>query len=611
MKSFSREEVKKDIDDNRNHAWIKEIYLRHKNELDREIIDYFGNNITYSTFFKESYKLAKALKKVGLKKGDEFVVCIDRIPEFVYLMGAASIIGANINFISDKFDKNYIKMIIKNSKTDTIFIQDNKIEKLSSLTSILDSYNIVTVSHKRSLLKENDYEEILNRFYNVIDYDDNEKYTDYDNFIDSGKDYSGKVFENSMLDDAFTTTYSSGTTKKGFPKGIVHVNRHYITMGRYHDPEVSGLPSLKNYSTYSNIPAYSNSYILSSLSDNLILGGKVILDPIDDPEYFLVGSKIHKANVNVATTTTWLVNALNYYNGDKYNIRELPDALFNFAAGEQLSSGEEKFINKFYKDVKCGVNLTHTPISLAKVSTAGADCEHGSIFLKLFRSYFNNEPYRIGRKEPIGMTVYDFVDIKVLRRDGTYCEPLEHGRLVANSDCNMKEYSHNEEETRGFYIKDAYGNIWGDMKAYGFLDEKGNVTMKGRYTEDNTIPCYRIADEILKDTKKIMSCEVIALGERDSYVYVAHVMPQYGTTFNVDKVISGAMKRCINKFGDGIQNILYFRLHNFTEMYPVSSSAKRDIISLKEEGLNNIYDYNHEQINSKKLRKTLKKKHSS
>ena len=38
MKTLSRNEVKKDIEKNRNHGWLKEIYERHKNELDREIL---------------------------------------------------------------------------------------------------------------------------------------------------------------------------------------------------------------------------------------------------------------------------------------------------------------------------------------------------------------------------------------------------------------------------------------------------------------------------------------------------------------------------------------------------------------------------------------------
>ena len=583
---MNKEEVRKDINTNRNHSWIKEIYLRHKDEMDRKILDYFGNNITYKELFKNASELANAMEANGLKKGDEFLVVTDRIPEYVYLICAANMIGANIHFVSEKFNSDYIKEIIKNTNSNLIFIQDKKIKKLLPILENLKDYNIITFSHKRSLLGIKPfYYYLIDEFYGNNDIDVSPFIT-YDDFIKSGSTYNrDKLFEEIDLDDAFTVTYSSGTTKKGFPKGIVHTNRHYITMGRYHDPEVSGVPSLKNFSTYSNIPSYSNTYILSSLSDNLIMGGKVILDPIDDPAYFTIGMKIHKSNMNVATPSVWLLNALNFYNSnDKYDIKSLPDALFNFAGGEPLSAGEEKFLNKFLKDLKCGVNITHTPFSLAKMSTAGADCEHGSLFYRLLRGYFNNLPYRIGRKDPIGMKIYDFVDVQVLRPDGTYCNPLEHGQLVANSDCTMKEYKNNPEGTKNFYIKDAYGKTWGTMNMYGYLDEKRYVSMKGRYTNDSSIPVYRIADEILKDTKKIMSCEVVSLKQDDEFIYVAHIMPQYNTTFNKEKVLKGALQRCINEFGDGIQNILYFKIRN---SYPLSLSSKRDPIVLKLEGLEN------------------------
>ena len=600
MKVLNKEEVKKDINENRNYSWIKEIYARHKNELNRVVIDYFGKKITYKTFFDESIKLAKALKVNGIKKGDEFVVCLDRIPELVYFLGAASIVGAKINIVSEKFDENYLSEIICKADSKTLFIQSNKLDKFSSIITKFPEYKIVTVSHKRSLPEKNEYDELLEKFYNTNEMTGTNDYVDYDEFLTSGLQYKGELFENTNLEDAFTVTYSSGTTKKGLPKAIVHKNRHYIMMGRYHDPEVSGVPSLTKYNTYSNIPAYSNTYILSSISDNMILGGKIMLDPIDDPEYFLIGAKIHKGNMNVATTTTWITGALDYYDGDKYGIKTLPDALFNFVGGEQLTAGEEKFLNRFFKDAKCGINLTHTPFSIAKASTAGADCEHGSIFVKIFRAYFNNAPYRIGRSEPVGMAPYDFVDVKVLRDDGTYCDPMEHGRLVVNSDCTMLEYNHDPEETRNFYITDAYGKVWGDMKNWGFIDEHGNVSMKGRYLDNNSLPCYRIADEILKDTKKIMSCEVVCLRQETGFVYVAHIMPQYGTSFNTEKVLDSAMKRCINKFGHDIENILYFRIHDFNERYPIADSSKRDIQALIDEGLDKVVDYKYKSDKSKK-----------
>ena len=586
----SKNEVEREIETNRNHSWIREIYTRHNQELDRVIIKYLGNDITYRIFFEESYKFAKSLKANGVKKGDEFVVCLDRTPEVAYLIGAASIIGAKIKLISNKFDSNFIKQNINQADSTLFFVQDVKVLEMREILKQLPNNKIIPIPYSRSLDKDFYYLDVINSYYNLdeIKYEsvleDLSNVYSLEQFLNDGAKYEGVVEEKSTLDDAFTITYSSGTTKKGLPKGIVHTNRHYILMGRYHDVEVSGIPSMTNLSTYSNIPVYSNSYISSSFSDNLIQGGTVILDPVDDPSYFKLGMQIHESNMNIATTSTWLVTALNYY---FYNeIYRLEGALFNFAAGEQLSPGEEKFLNKFLHDVKAGVSITHTPMSVSKMSTAGSDCEHGSLFIRIFRAYFNKSPYRFNRTEPIGMYTYDFVDVKVLREDGTYALPYEYGRLVCNSGCTMKEYDRNPEATAKFFIKDAYGKVWGDMNVYGYLDEKGNITMKGRVPQHKTIiPEFLIADEIAKDTKKIMSCEVVSTEVNGEIVYVAHIMPQLNVTLNSDLVLNGIMSRCVNKFGEEIRDKIYIRFRNIYDYYPLTSSEKRDSKALQHEGI--------------------------
>ena len=598
MKTLTKEEVARDIEENRNYSWIMEVLNRHKNEMDREIMEYFSRNITYRELFDEGKKLADALRNDGIGKGTEFVVCIDRIPEYAYLICAASMIGAKINIVSEKFDKDYLQKKNKKSTGSKIFVQDRKLDYFEELIEEFPDREFITVSHKRSIRETEDFQKFvpfIERFYKDEHTKvDRSKFRTYDEFLEDGLDYDGPIFEKVTLDDPLTVTYSSGTTRKGFPKGIVHCNRHYITMGRYHDPEVSGVPSLKKLKTYSNIPGYSNTFLLSSLSDNLIMGGRVVLDPIDDLHYFIPGIKLHESHMNVATTTTWQIGALDYYFGNEYGVDQLPSAMFNFSGGEQLSAGEEKFLNRFLGDVKAGTGLTHTPVSLAKMCTAGADCEHGSVMYRLLRAYYNNQPYRIGRAEPVGMKVYDFVDFKVLRRDGTYCLPLEHGRLVANSACNMVGYNHDDEEMKGFFIYDAYGKKWADMKVFAFYDEKNAVSIKGRYTDEKVIPCYLIADEIQKDTKKIMSCEVVMVNDNGRIYYVAHILPQYGTSFNVKKVLDGATKRCINKFGEGITELLFYRIHDLREMFPVADSSKRNVPALAQEGLSKVEDYKYE-----------------
>ena len=474
---------------------------------------------------------------------------------------------------------------------------------MNDLLKDLPNYKIIPISYKRSANETFQYMECVEDYYNQYNGNQNQSKElpniyKLEQFLNDGEKYEGIVEEEGTLDDIFTITYSSGTTKKGLPKGIVHTNRHYILMGRYHDVEVSGIPSMTNLSTYSNIPVYSNSFLSSSLSDNLIQGGTVVLDPVDDPEYFGVAMNIYKSNMNIATTSTWLMTALNYYiNHEKY---KLEGALFNFAAGEQLSAGEEKFLNKYLHDVKAGIAVTHTPVSVSKMSTAGSDCEHGSLFIRIFRAYFNKSPYKFKRPEPIGMYTYDFVDVKVLRDDGTYAEPYEYGRLVCNSGCTMKEYDRNPEATEAFFIKDAYGNTWGDMNVYGYLDEKSNIVMKGRIPKDKTtLPEFCIADIIAKDTKNIMSCEVAKVEQDGEIVYVAHIMTQLKTKIN-EKLLKGILSRCINSFGEEISDKIYIVFREHHNKYPITSSCKRDANALKNEGVVNALHLESELLKFRK-----------
>lgn len=591
MKELPRRwEVEQEMEKNRNHSWYREVYEIHKDELDKVALKYLGTDITYKEFFDESFKWAKSLKANGVKKGDEFVICLDRTPEATYLICAASIIGAKIKLISDKFNPEFIKSNVLESDSSLFFVQDVKLAKMKDILSDLPNIKVVPVSHERSLNKDFPYLYIFGYFYNL----DEEQYREtvkeltniysLEEFLNSGNDYTEEVEEISTLDDDFTITYSSGTTKRGQPKGIVHSNRHYILMGRYHDPKVSGVPAMKNLATYSNVPIYSNSYVASSLSDNLIQGGIVVLDPVDDPVYFSIALKMHQSNINIATTSTWLLNAIKYYTNNENEI--LPDAMFNFAVGEQLSSGEEKFLNKYLKDVKAGINVTHTPVSLSKMSVAGGDCEHGSLFIRLLRSYYNKLVSRSNYFEPIGMSVYDFVDIVVLREDGTWALPYEIGRIVCNSRCTMKRYDKDPEATSNFYVVDAYGILWGDMNVYGYLDDKGNVTMKGRLSKDKSnLPPFMIADVISKDTKNIMSCEVVEVEHNGENVYVAHIMPQLNIKINYEKIVDGIKGRCSQMFSSDIMDRIYLRFRTVNDNYPRTSCEKRDVKVLQQEGL--------------------------
>jgi len=618
MTKFSKQEILDEINKNRNHSWFDEIKTRSRSHLLKPAFIYKGTTITYDQYLKTCEEVwAPALKANGIKKGMEVVACISSTPELCYLLGAISIIGAKINIVSSEFDSEYLSHIIESADSKYVFIGEDHINELMPTLNKLENSNkkIVNIPINHSLVKEDPFEDVISE---LLTYDKNlykqniEKLSnleDIDEFLSRGLNYEGIVNETSGLDDIFTITYSSGTTDGNKPKGIVHRNKHYIVMGRYHDSEVSGIPNLKDSITYSTIPTQSNSYIASILSDTLMEGACIALDPIVTKEYFLYGLMINRPYMAIATTSSWLYTAKEYYKLTKEQQAAIkfPNTVFPVAVGEPMSPGEEKFLNKFIKDTKCGVGITKLPSSISKMSICGGDCEHGSLFIRELRAYANLLKDK-SIKEPIGLRTYDFVEISALRKDGTHCNPNEYGRLVANSDCTMVGYKDAPERTEKFFIKDANGKTWADLGCYGFIDKNKNIYMKGRMSEDKSIiPEFLINDEIQKDTKNILSSSVVSVEEDNIEKYVAYIEIQPNSKKTIENIIRSTIKRCQNRFGQDFANILYISIVTEEKPFPLTGCLKRDNNALRNNGItlnctkaSDIIKY--EEVKTKKIK---------
>ena len=59
-------------------------------------IDFYGNLITWRTFFENVQAAARALWAVGFREGDQIPVFVKSIPEFFYLLLACERIGASL-----------------------------------------------------------------------------------------------------------------------------------------------------------------------------------------------------------------------------------------------------------------------------------------------------------------------------------------------------------------------------------------------------------------------------------------------------------------------------------------------------------------------------------
>ena len=594
MKRKTREEVAIDIEQNHNTSWIKEIINRNINRMDYIAITYRGLKITYKEMFENIKKYTLALRQNGLKHGDTFVVSLENSPEFLYFLGATSAIGAKIKVVSPDFDKDYLSELIGSANHDTVFISDTRFSQMSDVLK-QSNKKVVIVPFEHSLKNGNPYEEITSKYFKLDKEQFNTSVQTYggvlenlDSFISNGENYNGPVFDEVDMNEPFTITFSSGSTNSTRPKAIVHNSKSYIYMGRYHDQDVSNYPTMKKAVTLACIPTHSNTVISNAISDSLMEGGTVAFEPIYNEDYFLDSLIINKPTLALGTRSHWLCAMKKYYSDNSYENVRFPFMLVPTSVGEPLAPNEEKALNKWLRKTRTGRDYIPAPTSFVTMSVGGGDCEHGGIFFVLFRALQSKKP-RKNMYEPIGMSVYNMVDIKALRPDGTYCEPYELGELVCVSPCNMISYENNDSANRDFFITDAYGKKWTKLSTYGYTDGKDRVYVKGRMLPNRKeiIPEFQVADVILKDTKNILSCEVVIVPEGNQFFYVAHIEPMLEKRLSNDTILKSAYERCCKAFGKEFADRMSFRLRTNDEGYPLTHCGKRSNLKLISEGLDN------------------------
>lgn len=604
-----------DLKKNHNWSWIKEISERNKNNLNDVALFYRGTEITYDELLnKKRVQFAKSLKALDVKKGTEVPICMSNCPEFVYTLAGISTLGAKFNSFGSGFDKEYIKEIIADCDSKIIIITDDLFEDIKHV--IPKDKTIVLISLADSLQDGVDpYDDVDNSFKklnNKVNFYESE----YDNvislseFLKNGEsiNLANDFFEDVDLEDEFSITYSSGSTNSARPKAIVHDNMSYIVVGRFHDDDVSELPSMKKRRVLAHIPSHSNTNITSSISDALMQDCTVTLEPIYNIDFFPYSLLINQDSVVEATRSFWISFA-KYINMDAYkdDFRAFPslrkidvnyvfkELVGPFAVGEPISPGEEKYINKALRKIKAGSN--HLPFVLPSttISIGGGDCEHGGLFVLMFKSLKDKMPLQAISKDTTGLNYFKYASIAVLDKFGNKLESGQIGRLVGKSPCDMLYYKNNKEATKNFHCVDSKGNKWTDFNVHGYIDKFNNVHIKGRINKDDIYPPFLIADAILKDTKNIMSCEVIPVNYLDEQFFVANIELNPDKTKDktlikydlskmgkVENIIISAENRCQDLLPRDINAKVIYRVVDNKQSFPLTGCGKRNNLKLKE-----------------------------
>ena len=625
------QKVLKNLDQKHNHSLAVELFEKNRNNLEKIALFYRGTEISYYDMFLTAFQYAKSLKKLGLKKGDKIPICITNIPEFVYLFLATLFIGAEANIVGEWFDKDYLVEILNKSKSKTMFIDDISYEEIKEAIKESSIENLVCFSLTDSFRRDkngcaiNPYEEIDSKFHKIenhileIKKDFHGTLYNVNDFLNLGKSYVGRIIENVSLNDVCSVTYTSGTTTPGRPKGVKQPHRSYITLSRFKESDVSGMPTMKNMSVLAHIPTYTHMELSCAISDTLYCGCTLALEPFYTKDFFPYAMIINQPNFAPASVGFWghLCKLLNF--DASWKKVNMPYLMIPTITGEGCSPGEEKFFNLTAREHKFGTEKLPFPLAPVTFSIGGGTTEASGIFVTLFKSLQEKKLNHLLKKESLGLTPHKFAEIEVLDPFGHYCGVNEPGLLVANSPCEMVGYTE-EELNKYTHVQDAYGKTWLSLGTYSYKDTTGRIKMKGRMGNDlkfhdhlPSIPYYEIEDIVLKDTKNVMSCTVV---KPDCATYlVCYIEFQPFRQQSVENIAKSILERLNDNlpYSVLVLNQLQFCIRNNEESFPLDPSGKRSISTLtrfdysKEIFSNLLTPYEFARYSDSDLERQLKK----
>jgi len=185
-----------------------------------------GCKLTYSDLLKRVCKLANALKRISVHKGDIVTIYMPMVPEAAICMLACARIGAISNVVFAGFSSEALAARIQDGHSKVVLtaVEGHRGEKKIALKPIVDAALItcplvtnVVVLDTRDSHKKLSSPAITNHLQSPRD-------LDYEELVNAERPYCPCEWMDS--EDPLFTLYTSGSTGK--PKGIIHTTGGYL-----------------------------------------------------------------------------------------------------------------------------------------------------------------------------------------------------------------------------------------------------------------------------------------------------------------------------------------------------------------------------------------------
>ena len=431
---------------------------------DNNALVYYNNKITYRELVDKIIECAKALKHLGIKKGDIVSICMPNTPTALYMFYAVNMIGAVANMIHPLSSEKEIELYL------------NKTESKAILTIDIDYKKIMNVINNTSVTKiivssaGDDLKGLKKFMYNIFKTDltkavkkikqvflkafKNREVISYKKFIKKGhlyyEDYGAEINDS----DLAVILYSGGTS--GTPKGIMLSNYNFnaLAYGAHYMCD----PSKEGDSVLSIMPIFHGFGLGVCIHTPLHIGMTCFLVPTFKANKLINLIREAKPNflVGVPTLFEALYNSSGLKQGDFSSINCIVSG--GDVMDEENYNKYNEMFEKYGSSAKIRVGYGLTEACAATCLSPTGMHREGSIGI------------------PFPDNLYKIVKIGTTKE----VKPMEDGEICICGPTVMQGYLNEKEETEDTLKRHSDGKIWLHTGDIGCMDKDGFVYFKSR-----------------------------------------------------------------------------------------------------------------------------------
>ena len=455
--------------------------------------DFMGKSTTYRQLVKMIETCAKALKTIGIRKGDCVTIAMPNCPQAIYVFYAVNMIGGIASMVHPLSSEKEIEFYLNESRSVTVITLDQFYGKIEAVRKNTGIVNVIIARIKDELSKPMRVGYMITEEYKIARIPQDAPVITWKKFLKLSRCcfYNYKVER--ADDDPAVILYSGGTT--GTTKGIVLTNRNFNALA---EQVIATNPMFRpGDRMLAAMPIFHGFGLGVCIHTMLAKGGRCVLVPRFTAKSYSKLITRYKCNFMAGVPTLYeaLLRLPNMKNADLSHLKGV------FSGGDSLSIELKKKFDKFLEEHHAAIRIREgygtTECVTASCLTPVTKAKEGSIGIPFPDTYYKIVRPGTDEELPYG----------------------EEGEIVLAGPTVMAGYYGKPEETARTLRVHPDGMTWLYTGDLGCMDDQGFIYFKGRIKRMIITSGYNVypaqLENILDANEKVqMSC---IIGVPDPY----------------------------------------------------------------------------------------------